>query len=263
MRRLSSFKRKNRMNKLILLLTCLITQTGIHAAQASPTEEKTQEEATPKNIFEKFAHKKELDKFNEPVNEFFLLSKKGRMVLMMNRVAETNKEDAASQLSMQLSKSLVVHVGTSLHYNSTVTNVFYSPKAKFPPRVSENFLQSFVAGIAALEHCMIENAKLTASAKKLFEHTRIWDLYILKAILENDNNQCITEAKPYSLTEILAATHAKWPPRDCAAEVIHPTSAFLIVQEALKHRKEHNIDALDDNASMENWSFKTLPAAKE
>jgi len=244
------------MNKLLLLLTCLIAQTGIHAAQASPTEEKSQEEAQPKHIFEKFAHKKGFDESTESVNEFFVISKKGRGVQLENRIAEHFKEVAASQMFEILTNTACV--SSSLHYNHELATCFYNPKEKFYPRISTNPLRTFVAGIAALEHCMIENTKLAASYKKLFEHTRICDLYILKAILENDNSRAITEAKPDSLPEILAATHAKWPPRDCAAEVIHPTSAFLVVQEALKHRKEHNIDALDDDAYLENWGFRIL-----
>jgi hypothetical protein len=196
-----------------------------------------------------------------PIFDLLLKTGKGRANLLMIRLGELTKENSFCGILKHIGKPDIRVVGSGSLYNHRSELVAYFSDRDITQ--SNVRLRIFTAGIGALEDAFIRTGSMMSQpAKAALEKTRVHDLFLLKSILEEDNFFYIQDAKPYTLPEELSATHTDWPPLSCITDV-QATSAYTVITDALKTRKERGVDLHDISNYQETWSFEVLPSSLE
>lgn len=187
---------------------------------------------------------------NTSYDLLFNHSKQGRVMIVTERVGEMMPVMAVNSVAVQG----INMITSSIVYSTNQVVVFYSGQKK-EPCFTNNRLKIFAAGIAAMEAALIKHQQFSFASVKEFEKTRVYDLFLLKKILENDNGFLVTDADPYSLPKLFIETDQQWPPEKYSA-ALHPTSGFAVVSAALEKRKQNNIDSIDETSFVEDWYIK-------
>lgn len=180
----------------------------------------------------------------------------GRLSVLQHRISEIRGVSLANDLLNEMSSPQTI-LQLSPMYNKSDCTFRAACKIALNSKES-NYLRILTSYVSFTEKMLYEMHQLNDQEVTYIEDMRLHDLYLLNEIIADESlpkNYCDID----SLSEMLRDTHAQWPPFRYK-HILNVSSAFSIIENVLKMRKEAHINEKSDTYI---WTFEAHKHIKD
>jgi hypothetical protein len=190
-----------------------------------------------------------------------MLHTPGRLALLQRRVGEIEGVRLANEMLGLHSSDKAVVQSTTLYSSRPAQYVFHT---EVNPLLQGqlDYLNIVASYIALTELALLDLTSKNNSLSHLisaFEQMRVHDLFLLKTIIEKDSLPAQTK-NIQQVPAVAAQTHYVWQAAS-VNKLVHATSAYSVLKDALTMRNELNVDATNGDYYL--WTFNAEQETKK